>query len=193
LKGTISRGGNALPTLTGLARTVARGREVRSLLVTHLLETAVPYVMTVHEIYPVEAVIAIPYSSERSAIDALRRAGLRVIEVPYVAEVGRVALQAVIEALRSSDAPLIVQEVGGYLAAHSRELGQFKHLLGVVEDTNNGHWNYERSSPHRFPVLSIAQSPLKDIEDTLIGDAVAFSLERIFREEFRLFGESRAE
>ena len=86
--------------------------------------------------------------------------------------------------LGRSSAPLVAQEVGGYLASFSGELARYPHFVGVVEDTNHGHWRYEVTVPRAFPVLSIARSPLEDIEDTLIGDAVAFSLERILRENF---------
>jgi adenosylhomocysteinase len=41
--------------------------------------------------------------------------------------------------------------------------------------------------PHNCPIVSIAQSPLKYVEDTTIGDAVVFSIERILREEFSAF------
>ncbi|MBK9089556.1 MAG: hypothetical protein IPL90_11090 [Holophagales bacterium] len=54
----------------------------------------------------------------------------------------------------------------------------------MVEDTNNGHWLYESTGPHPIPVLSMAQSPLKGVEDSIIGDAVLFSIERVLREDF---------
>lgn len=177
--------GRELPVLARLARGAPERGRVRSFLATHVLETAVRYITVLHDVYPVEAVVAIPYSSEKRAVEALRRAGIRVIEPATVGDVSRVAGEALLGALRDGPAPLVAQEVGGYLAALSGELARFPHFLGIVEDTNNGHWTYERTAPHPVPVLSIAQSPLKDIEDTLIGDAVAFSLERILREEFR--------
>ena len=37
---------------------------------------------------------------------------------------------------------------------------------------------------HNVPIVSMALSPIKDIEDTVIGDAVIYSLERLYREEF---------
>ena len=79
---------------------------------------------------------------------------------------------------------MLVQEVGGYLAKASARLAAFQNFFGVVEDTNNGHWLYESTGPHPIPVLSMAQSPLKAVEDSIIGDAVLFSIERILREEF---------
>jgi adenosylhomocysteinase len=57
-------------------------------------------------------------------------------------------------------------------------------FLGVVEDTNNGHWRYNNNQATLgFPVVSIARSPIKGIEDRLIGDAVVFSLEALLRSQ----------
>jgi adenosylhomocysteinase len=176
---------SALPVLTSLSRSAPPPPKVRSLLMTHVLETSVPYIKTVHEVYPIDAVMAIPYSSQRSAIEELQRAGILIRTPSSIPEAFRVAEAMILSALRESSTPLVAQEVGGYLANASRPLAEFPHFIGVVEDTNSGHWRYERTAPHPFPVLSIARSPLKDIEDTLIGDAVAFSLERILREDFR--------
>jgi adenosylhomocysteinase len=74
--------------------------------------------------------------------------------------------------------------VGGYLAAFAETLNDCANFLGVVEDTNNGHWRYAKTDQHlHFPVLSIARSPIKAIEDSQIGDAVVHSIERIMREQ----------
>ena len=174
-----------LPVLDALARESAPGGAARSFLVTHVLGTSVPYLDILHRIFPIEAVLAIPYSADRSAVEEIRAAGIEVIAPATIPDAHRAAGDTLQRLLGRSSAPLVAQEVGGYLASFSGELGRYPHFVGVVEDTNNGHWRYEGTAPHAFPVLSIARSPLKDIEDTLIGDAVAFSLERILRENFR--------
>jgi adenosylhomocysteinase len=179
------RNAKELPVFARLTDQAPSKGDARSFLVTHVLTTAVKYITLLHDVYPVEAVVAIPYSSEKEAVEILRRAGINVIEPATVGDVSRIAANAVFEALQVSSIPLAAQEVGGYLAGFTNQLACFPHFRGIVEDTNNGHWNYERTAPHAVPILSIAQSPLKDIEDTLIGDAVVFSLERILREEFR--------
>lgn len=176
--------GAELPALTSLLSTIQPATKPRSVLITHVLDTAVSYVETVNSVFPVARVIAIPYSASQTAVETLRMKGFTVIVPKSIPDTFVESETQVTEALLESDHPLLVQEVGGYLAKASARLATFKHFLGIVEDTNNGHWLYERTGPHPIPVLSMAQSPLKAVEDSIIGDAVLFSIERILREEF---------
>jgi len=176
--------GAELPALTALLATAHPPTKIRSVLITHVLDTAVAYVEAVHSVFPVSRIVAIPYSASPTAVQELTAKGFKVVIPSSIADTFHVSEQQVTEALQESDSPLLVQEVGGYLAHASAQLASFKHFLGVVEDTNNGHWLYESTAPHPIPVLSMAQSPLKAVEDSLIGDAVLFSIERVLREEF---------
>ncbi len=176
--------GAQLPALAGLLGTVPPEIKARSILITHVLDTAVPYVEAVHSVFPVARVIAIPYSASPSAVQALRAKGFAVIVPTSIPDTFVQSERQTLDTLAESNEPLLVQEVGGYLAKASARLAAYSHFLGVVEDTNNGHWLYESTGPHPIPVLSMAQSPLKAVEDSIIGDAVLFSIERILREEF---------
>jgi adenosylhomocysteinase len=180
----VPRFGAELPALTGLLPTVPPTDGARSVLITHVLDTAVAYVEAVHSVFPVARVVAIPYSASPTAVQALRTKGFTVIVPASIPDTFIESERQVIEALKEAATPLLVQEVGGYLAKASSRLAAFPNFLGVVEDTNNGHWLYESTGPHPIPVLSMAQSPLKAVEDSIIGDAVLFSVERILREEF---------
>jgi adenosylhomocysteinase len=186
LTGTTSvpRFGAELPALTSLLSTVPKEQRYRSILITHVLDTAVAYVEAVHSVFPVARIVAIPYSASASAVRSLREKGFNVVVPASIADTFIDAEKHVVEALEESVEPLVVQEVGGYLAKASVRLASFPNFLGVVEDTNNGHWLYERTEPHPIRALSMAQSPLKAVEDSIIGDAVLFSIERILREEF---------
>ena len=55
-------------------------------------------------------------------------------------------------------------------------------LIGVVEDTENGHKRYEQIAFPPCPVLSVARSPLKEPEDFLVGHAIVFSAEALIRQ-----------
>lgn len=182
--GTAPKVGAALPALGTLLATVPPQAKARSVLITHVLDTAVDYVQAVNCVFPVARVVAIPYSASPTAVKRLRNAGYSVVVPTSIPDTFAESEKQTIAALSESSEPLLVQEVGGYLAKCSAKLAGFAHFLGVVEDTNNGHWLYESTSPHPIPVLSMAQSPLKAVEDSIIGDAVLFSIERILREEF---------
>ncbi|WP_088346335.1 MULTISPECIES: NAD(P)-dependent oxidoreductase [Rhodomicrobium] len=83
-----------------------------------------------------------------------------------------------------SGRPAIILDVGGYFAGIADELNARygPGLLGIVEDTENGHQKYERASIQACPVISVARSPLKDPEDWLVGQSIVFSAEALLRE-----------
>lgn len=174
-----------LPVLRRLIKKYASDRLCRCVLITHVLPTAEDYIRAVNEAFPVVLVIAIPYSFDLETIQSLQKDKIPVYLPLSVDEILSCAGQKIQQILEEDQAPLFVQEVGGYLAGRTKELSSFPHFLGIIEDTNHGHWSYEKVEYYPFPVLSIAQSPIKAIEDTAIGDAVIYSVERIFREEFR--------
>lgn len=82
-------------------------------------------------------------------------------------------------------------DVGGYFAPLVKDLAyMFKHqLVGIVENTENGHQKYEHTliledeSPS-FPIMSVARSPLKSPEDYMVGQAIVFSAEAMLRDYF---------
>jgi S-adenosylhomocysteine hydrolase len=80
--------------------------------------------------------------------------------------------------------PIVYQEVGGYLANWTHELGKHANFKGCVEDTKNGLWAYQaaqKAGGLGLPVISMADTALKRVEDSLIGDACVYSLEKVLR------------
>lgn len=159
--------------------------QARSVLITHVLPTSESYIQLVNAIFPVDLVIAIPYSADLDTLQRLEDMGISTYLPESITEIFLEAGPRVEALLQQSNRPLVIQEVGGYLAGYTHKLAEYPHLIGIVEDTNNGHWRYENAGEHKVPVLSMARSPIKDIEDTVIGDSVVYSTERIFREEFK--------
>lgn len=51
----------------------------------------------------------------------------------------------------------------------------------MVEDTENGHRRYAELDKLPCPVISVSRSPLKEPEDFLVGQSVAFSTEALMR------------
>jgi adenosylhomocysteinase len=156
-----------------------------SIIITHVLPTAEKFINAVNKIFPISLVIAIPYSSDLLSIERLRKSGITIYLPSSTEDAFLKAGPLIEEVLQREKSPLLVQEVGGYLAGYTSILAQYENFLGIVEDTNNGHWRYVTAGSHNIPIVSMALSPIKDIEDTVIGDAVVYSLERVYREEFR--------
>lgn len=82
-------------------------------------------------------------------------------------------------------------DVGGYFAPLLNKLAHTfqDQLVGIVENTENGHQKYEHMLPLKdeylpFPIMSVARSPLKSPEDYMVGQAIVFSAEAVLRDYF---------
>lgn len=84
---------------------------------------------------------------------------------------------------RAAGERLVLLDVGGYFAPTLNALQErfSGTILGVVEDTENGHKRYAELDERNCPVVSVARSPLKDPEDFLVGQSVVFSTEALMR------------
>lgn len=80
-------------------------------------------------------------------------------------------------------------DMGGYFSHVALDLAKKfdKQIVGIVEDTENGHQKYEallgkkNSLDNLVPVISVARSSLKEPEDALVGQAIVFSAEAMMR------------
>ncbi|MDP9991301.1 adenosylhomocysteinase [Variovorax boronicumulans] len=79
----------------------------------------------------------------------------------------------------------IIIDIGGYFSdsyinkiiSHDQS-----RLIGIVEDTENGVQKYEQLQPLSYPVVHVARSSLKEPEDYLVGQAIAFAIETVLRQ-----------
>lgn len=79
---------------------------------------------------------------------------------------------------------LIIVDIGGYFASHLDALKTKlnSRLIGIIEDTENGHKRYSTVKNSRIPLVSVARSELKNSEDFLVGQSIVFSAEAILRD-----------
>ncbi|GAB3994828.1 hypothetical protein GCM10029992_10440 [Glycomyces albus] len=84
---------------------------------------------------------------------------------------------------RAPGQSLVLLDVGGYFAPSLSAIAErfSGRLLGIVEDTENGHQRYLAIDNPPCPVISVARSPLKQPEDHLVGQSCAFSAEALMR------------
>ena len=83
----------------------------------------------------------------------------------------------------------VIVDMGGYFSHVALDLVKKfdEQMVGIVEDTENGHQKYEtlirgkNAYDDLAPVISVARSPLKEPEDSLVGQAIVFSAEAIMR------------
>lgn len=154
-------------------------------MVTHVLDTAVPFIEAVSRAVNLEAIVGIPYSTMPTARRRLELNGHRVVIPDDIAELPEIARDEIgTTAETHPDLPVIVQEIGGYCASLVDELTLTANLAGIVEDTKQGHWRYAERSALPLPVLSIAESPLKALENQQVGRSISHALETILRRHF---------
>ena len=152
-----------------------------SLLVTHLLPERPSFVRAVAAASHLRAVLPKP----KSITPAAQR------EVEAVAQCDRLTRDLFADAdqaleyleTRAAGERLVLLDVGGYFAPTLNALQErfSGTILGVIEDTENGHKRYAGLDKHPCPVVSVARSPLKDPEDFLVGQSVVFSTEALMR------------
>ncbi len=152
--------------------------------VTHVLDTSVRFVELIASTADIAGIVAIPYSTSVTARDKLATQ-FDLLEPVTTADMTVAVSEAVRAALtQSSERNVIVQEIGGYCSSQIAQLARRTNFGGVVEDTMQGHWRYQAIGNLACPVLTIAQSPLKALENRQVGRAIAYSLETLLRSRF---------
>lgn len=155
--------------------------QVTSFLVTHLLPERPGFVRAVAALSRLRAVLPKP----KSITPAAQREVEQTIPVDTLSRELFADPDAAMDYFesRAGGEPVVLLDVGGYFAPalaelHNRFSGQ---ILGVIEDTENGHRRYEDLDKLPCPVISVARLPLKDPEDFLVGQSVVFSTEAVMR------------
>lgn len=152
-----------------------------SLLVTHLLPERPSFVRAVASLSNLRAVLPKPKSIDSAA----RREVEQTIPCDELSRDEFADPDTAVTYLetRAAGEDLVLLDVGGYFAPSLDALcDRFSgRILGVIEDTENGHKRYSDIPKHPCPVLSVARSPLKDPEDFLVGQSVVFSAEALLR------------
>lgn len=156
-------------------------RETSAVVITHLLGERPAFLRAVGRVAQVAGLLPKPKSIDADALREVR--GLMPVD-----ELDRAAFCDPDHALaylesRAAGRSVVLLDVGGYFAPSLEHLcGHFSgQIMGVVEDTENGHQRYAALDKVPCPVFSVARSPLKDPEDYLVGQSVTFSAEALIR------------
>ncbi|MFJ6216751.1 adenosylhomocysteinase [Streptomyces sp. NPDC092296] len=153
-----------------------------SLLITHLLPERPAFVRAVGAVSNLRAVLPKPKSINDNARREVERA-FNVDELTRELFTDPDLALAYMES-RAPGERIVLLDVGGYFAPVLDDLcARYSGtILGVVEDTENGHKRYAERDELPCPVVSVARSPLEDPEDFLVGQSVVFSAEALLRE-----------
>lgn len=152
---------------------------VAALVITHLLGERPAFLRAVGRLTEVAAVLPKPKSIDARALEEVT-AFLPVDGLERAAFADPARALDYLES-RAAGRRIALLDVGGYFAPSLEHVcANFSgQIIGVVEDTENGHQRYETLGKLPCPVFSVARSPLKDPEDYLVGQSVTFSAEAL--------------
>jgi adenosylhomocysteinase len=156
------------------------------IIVHHLLPTHVPFFRYLIKTFNKVTIIAIPYSLDLNAKDALSAERVTIETPPSLQELTSTLRRWISEFSNTQGQKCLIFEVGGYSCEILTEQVDevTRAIEGIVEDTEHGlrlHENQLHLGKMWWKVFSVARSPLKVAEDALTGDAVVYSLEKQLR------------
>jgi adenosylhomocysteinase len=157
------------------------GERVTTLIITHLLSERPAFLRAMAATSTVGAVLPKPRSVDQPTLDKVRRAfTIHDLNRELLAD-STWALEYLEDTAGGRNVILI--DIGGYFAPCLDTLVEkfSGRVLGVVEDTENGHQRYAALDCLPCPVVSVARSPLKDCEDHLVGRSIVFSTDALVR------------
>ncbi|BCW90636.1 S-inosyl-L-homocysteine hydrolase [Alphaproteobacteria bacterium SO-S41] len=155
--------------------------DMRLIVLNHSLPDLPDLLDAANAIAPISLFIPVPYSINAEVLPRIEQK-FRVAKPKMEELLDHEALASVVRPYLQEGRTAIL-EVGGYFApAMPRLKSEFgERILGFVEDTEAGHRRYVRAEPLVYPTLSVARSPVKQQEDSLVGPACTFSAERLLK------------
>ncbi|MBM4065731.1 MAG: NUDIX domain-containing protein [Planctomycetes bacterium] len=167
-----------------LTKALKIDEQFNTIVVTHLLPDVLVFLRTINKLSNLLAVFPKPKSIDRNILEEAKTHFT-------IYETNRESLQKtsiVSDLIKKANGKVILLDIGGYFAPMVNNIAKIfpDKLIGVIEDTENGHQKYEQTSSIQLPIYSVARSPLKDNEDFLVGQSVLFSADAILREVGKL-------
>lgn len=172
------------PNVRGFFNSIAphNSEKISVLAVSHIIPSSLDYIISLQNNFNLLGIIPKPNSVNPMIRTKLEEKGVMIFD-GFTRENIKDKADNLIEILKPHENIALI-DIGGYFCSVadnlSRQLGG--KLLGIVEDTENGHQKYEKSFSGKIPIVSAARSPLKDFEDKLVGHSVSHATETLLRE-----------
>lgn len=174
------------PRLTVSKELISRCPRMAVIGILHALTDTQEFLThLLNEGHDVRVIFAKPYSKNPEVIIALERLGIKVEQLDYGTLEGTSILrETIMRELNTTSLPLMLIDVGGYFLKPLLEMQSEVTLpRGIVEVTTFGHKRYLNGiSGINVPLVSIARSPIKDVEAVFVGESAWFAIDRILRD-----------
>lgn len=157
-------------------------KNIKLILVTHLLIDRPEFIRSLSKIIDLALIIPKPKTINKSILEEIKGYDYNIVETTRENLNNK---NNSIQLLKKyvGKKKFIISDIGGYFAHNLVFLKEYfgEQLLGVVEDTENGFKRYSKIKKIPCPIYSVARSPLKLPEDTLVAYSTVYSAERILR------------
>lgn len=160
----------------------ANSQQIALLAVSHIIPSSEDYIKSLQENFNLIGIIPKPKSVNQATSERLKTSGVVILNQFTRDRLNEDPAELIEQLKQLNDICLI--DIGGYFSKSLNQLAEELggKLLGVVEDTENGHQKYENSIISKTRVVSVARSPLKSFEDQLIGHGIAHATETVLRQ-----------
>lgn len=168
-----------------IVESISIPKETTFIVVQHFLSGIDYFLKSLNSIGKIGAVIPKPKSIDEKIAKRISTL-YHVVRLKTREEL--VASKDILNIIKNSEGSVVLIDIGGWFApCLTKWSKKFPgKILGVVEDTENGFQKYENETSLPYPVISVARSPLKLNEDTLIGQSIVFSADSILRTQNKL-------
>ena len=160
----------------------ANSKQISILAVSHIIPSSEDYIKSLQENFNLIGIIKKPKSVNQATLERLKGEGVVILDQFSRDSLNQDPTDLVKILQRYTDICLI--DIGGYFSGSIDQLKKLlgTKLIGVIEDTENGHQKYEKSDTGNCRVVSVARSPLKSFEDQLVGHGIAHATETVLRQ-----------
>lgn len=156
-------------------------RTISVIAVSHIIPSSESYILSLQENFNLIGIIPKPNSINQKTLSTLKEHGISILDQFTRESIVNNPKELTDLLVQYEDICLV--DIGGYFSESidviKKNLG--KRLLGIVEDTENGHQKYEKNMSENLRIISVARSPLKSFEDQLVGNGVAHAAETVLR------------
>jgi S-adenosylhomocysteine hydrolase len=119
-------------------------------------------------------VISIPYSEVSQVKKRLSKI-TRIFSPKTLTEIPNIILDL---AQKNGKRKIVLVEVGGYSSHVSKYL---KNVVLSIEDTNQGHWLQQENKYLKYPIVSIANTDAKKLENRYVGESIVRTIEKLLK------------
>lgn len=153
--------------------------EINFIVVSHIVKDVPDFLSSLSKIGKIKALIPKKNSVDEAVFEELKN-------IYPIFNVGRdgVKKDEFLKKVFKNGEKFILLDIGGYFAQEKLSTYAKNKIVGIIEDTENGHQKYQdciRKDLFPYQVMSVARSPLKLNEDALVGYSIGFYTEFVLR------------